>query len=65
MENQLESATNDRVILQLPGMNTKWVRSNNQWVDMSKLPTRHVTHQQNWEEAQNAPRKWWRFWGKK
>lgn len=64
MENQLKSTSGERVILQLPGISKKWVRSNRQWVDMSELPSRHEQHQSNWEEAQSVVKKWWQFWKK-
>ena len=53
----------NRVILQLLGIDKKWVRSpKGEWVDAKTIeqPTR-ITEEQL-EATQDIKKKWWKFW---
>ena len=51
------------VELMLPGIDTKWVRSNGSWVDKSKIPAVITTSESpSMEIIETTSSHWWQFW---
>ena len=59
-----QSNTKERVVLELLGINKKWVRSKDgTWVDLATLPNKQEVEQhETIPETKAAKRKWWKFW---
>lgn len=55
----------ERVILQLFGIDKKWVLYDGLWTDMKNLPKPEETQTTN-EIAfdEDSPKQWWQFWKK-
>lgn len=62
-ENVKTKSASDRVILQLWGIDKKWVFHNGSWVDMATLPE-NQEKEESMEDATELPSKkaWWKFW---
>lgn len=56
--------TKERVVLELLGINKKWVRSKDgTWVDLATLPNKEEVEQhETIPETKTTKRKWWKFW---
>ena len=53
----------EKVILQLMGMKTKWVRHNGSWVDMATIVKKSkVSSSEEKIEGETVTKKWWQFW---
>lgn len=64
-QNIQNNAANDRVVLQLPGIDKKWVRHNGKWIDQNSLPVGTKSGEQ--EEMLSSTdhhlhNPWWKFW---
>ena len=59
-----QSNTKERVVLELLGIDKKWVRSKDgTWVDLATLPKKQeVEEHEGFSEKRAAKRKWWKFW---
>ncbi len=65
-QNIQNNAKNEQVILQLPGIDKKWVRHNGKWVDQNSLPAiksesveANEGHSLSDRQVHNP---WWKFW---
>lgn len=63
VQNINNKSADDRVILQLWGIDKKWVFHNGSWVDMATLPVT-PTKEDRSDEGTEVPTKkrWWKFW---
>jgi hypothetical protein len=68
MQNELSndtSVSNEKVVLELFGINKKWIHSSkNGWVEINKKPTTsNVTINEVEDEVENegSSKKWWAF----
>ena len=59
-----QSSTKERVVLELLGIDKKWVRAKDgTWVDMATLPKQSdETIENQPETTEKKKKKWWKFW---
>jgi len=63
VQNVNNKSASDRVILELWGIDKKWVFHNGSWVDMATLPENQVKEESTEEDTEVATKKpWWKFW---
>lgn len=59
------STTKEQVVLELFGIDKKWVRFNGKWTDQATLNQPRTPQPTLYEDDEDvAPRKWWKFWSR-